>query len=84
MSSRAVNVPCTVDIAHTPEALYAHVELTGIDIRPGDTVLVHDAPTRIEDGTRIVCERRATVTRAGWLRRLWTRVAAPFWLIVHD
>lgn len=82
--SRALVVPCTVDISQMPEALYAHVELDGIDIRPGDTVFVHDAPTRIDDGTRIVCERRATVVRAGWLRRLWARVTAPFWLIVHD
>ena len=82
--SHTVEVPCTVDIAQTAEALYAHVELEGIDVRPGDTVLVHDAPTRIDDGTRIVCERRAMVVRAGWLRRLWTRVASPFWLIVHD
>jgi hypothetical protein len=82
--SRTVEVGCTIDIARMPDALYAHVELQGIDIRPGDTVLLHDAPTTIGDTTRIVCERRATVIRAGWLARLWARVTAPFWLLVHD
>jgi hypothetical protein len=82
--SRTLEVPCKVDIAQTPEALYAHVELHGIDIRAGDVVLVHDAPTRIRDGSHLVCERCATVTRAGWLRRAWARAASPFWLLVRD
>jgi hypothetical protein len=82
--SRTLNVPCTVDIARTPEALFAHVELDGIDIRPGDTVLVHDAPTSIDNGAHVVCQRQATVRRAGWIERLWARFAAPFWLLIHD
>lgn len=82
--SRTLEVPCKVDIAQTPEALYAHVELEGVEVRPGDTVLVHDAPTRLVDGPQVVCARRATVTRAGWLRRAWARAAAPFWRLVHD
>ena len=37
-----VEVPCTVDIEQTPESLHAYVELHGIEIGPGDEVIVHD------------------------------------------
>ena len=75
---RRVQVPCTVDVSHTAESLHAHVELRGIAIEPGDSVLVHDAPTDVGFGQHIVCDRRATVVRAGWLRRIWTRATSRF------
>jgi hypothetical protein len=75
---RAVNVPCTVDLADTVESLHAHVELDGINVEPGDAVLVHDAPTAIDPGERLVCARRATVTRAGPFGRWWTRFTSRF------
>jgi hypothetical protein len=71
-----VEVRCTVDIEHSFDSLHAYVELHGIEVGPGDEVLVHDAPTEVAFGDRLVCERRATVTRAGWLDRLWTRLTA--------
>lgn len=72
------DVPCTVDVAQTVESLHAHVELLGVDVGPGDAVLVHDAPTGVGYGERLVCSRRATVTRAGVFRRVWTRLASRF------
>ena len=72
------DVLCTGDIADTVESLHAHVELQGVAIEPGDSVLVHDAPTAVGFGERLVCSRRATVTRAGWLERLWTRATSRF------
>jgi hypothetical protein len=75
---RSVDVPCTVDIAQTVESLHAHVELEGIEVGPGDAVLVHDAPTRVAYGEHIVCGRQATVTRAGLLGRVWTRLTSRF------
>jgi len=74
----SVDVPCTVDIAQTVESLHAHVELKGIDVAPGDSVLVHDAPTAVGYGERMVCDRQATVTRATWIGRLWTRATSRF------
>ena len=41
----------------------------------GDEVLVHDAPTDIGEGQKIVCRRDATVVQAGLLDRLWARLA---------
>ena len=78
MKLRSVDIACTVDVAHTAETLYAHVTLDGIDVGPGDSVQVHDAPTVVGYGERLVCDRQATVTRASWLGRLWTRASSRF------
>jgi len=69
---RATDVGCTVEIEESPVSLHAHVELDGVEVGPGDSVLVHDAPVDAGDGHRL-CRRRATVVRAGRLERLWTR-----------
>lgn len=71
-----VEVPCTVDLEHTEDSLHAYVDLEGVEVGPGDEVLVHDPPTDIGFGQRIVCERHATVVQAGWLLRWWTRLTA--------
>lgn len=68
---RSFDVPCTVEIEQTSETLHALVMLDGdIRIRAGDAVLVHDAPTQVEFGERLVVRRTATVTRGGVFDRL--------------
>jgi hypothetical protein len=69
----SIELPCTVDLEQTTESLHAYVEIDGIEIRPGDRVIVHDAPTQVAFGERIVCNRRATVTRAGLLGNMLAR-----------
>jgi hypothetical protein len=76
LGRQTFHVPCTVEVEHTNEFLGAHVELAGFDPPPGDEVLVHDAPTDVPFGERVVCEREATVKRGGWLDRIWARLAA--------
>ena len=72
-------VPCSIEIEHSADSLHAHVELDGNpDIRPGDEVLVHDAPTDVPYGESLRVRRTATVRRAGLLTRSWTRVAGHF------
>lgn len=73
---RTLDVPCTVDLENSFDSFHAYVYLEGIEVGPGDEVLVHDAPTVVGYGERLVCERRATVTKAGWLDRFWTRLSA--------
>ena len=73
---RRLDVPCTIEVEHTPRSLHAHVDLQGIEVGPGDTVLVHDAPTRVGFGERVLRESHATVVQAGPLDRLWTRFTA--------
>ena len=71
---RTVEVPCTVEVENTFDCLFTNVALDGIEVGPGDEVLVHDAPADVPYGERVVVRRRATVTRAGWLERLWTQL----------
>jgi hypothetical protein len=75
---RALEVGCVVEIEESASSLHAHVELEGVDVAPGDSVLVHDAPVRAGAGGRLVCRRRATVMRATRLGRAWTRLAGLF------
>lgn len=71
---KSIDVPCTVEIEQTPQTLHAHVVLDGIDVEPGDEVIVHDAPSGVPFGERLVVRRTATVTRAGTLARLRARL----------
>ena len=72
---RVFDVRCTVRVSHTFENLYAHVELDGqVEIQPGDQVLVHGAPINPAYGQIQIERRRATITRASWLQRTWTRL----------
>ncbi len=70
--------PCTVEIAHTSYDFYAHVELQDNNIGPGDQVLVHDAPTSIDYGQHIKVDRQATISKASWFSRFWTKFIARF------
>ena len=74
----SVTVPCTVELSNTAETLHAHVELDGIEVGPGDEVLVHDAPFIVAFGEHTVYQRSATVSKASWLTRTWTRMCSRF------
>jgi hypothetical protein len=72
---KSFEVPCTVEIEQTSETLHAHVVLDGdVQIEPGDEVMVHDAPTRVEFGHRLVVRRTATVIRGGLLGRVRAKI----------
>ena len=74
----SVTVPCTVELSNTAETLHAHVELEGIEVGPGDEVLVHDAPFIVAFGEHTVYQRSATVSKASWFTRIWTRLCSRF------
>lgn len=76
LGRQKVEVPCTIDIERSFDSFHAYVELQGVEVGPGDEVLVHGAPTEIGWGEHLVCERTATVTRAGLFDRLWTKLTA--------
>jgi len=72
---RRFDVPCTVEIEQTSETFHAHVMLDGnVEIQPGDEVTVHDAPTNVGFGERLVVRRTATVVRGNALDRLRARI----------
>jgi hypothetical protein len=79
LARRTLPVPCTIEIEHTEASLHAHVELDGhLALQPGDRVRVHGDPIRVAFGEKLVLRREATVERAGWLERQWTRLVAHF------
>jgi hypothetical protein len=74
LGGRAIDCPCRVDLEQTTESLHAFVEIDGVEIHAGDRVIVHAAPTQVAFGERVVCERRATIVRAGVIGRLLARL----------
>ena len=78
-SKRSEEVPCTVEVSHRFESLYAHVRFNnGAVVHPGDEVLVHGAPVIAAYGEVISEDRQATITRASALERLWVRMTGDF------
>ena len=73
-----VEIVCDLDIEQTPTSFHAHAVPDGIDIRPGDSVLIHDAPDYVAFGERLTGQRTATVTRANAVERVWTQFTALF------
>jgi hypothetical protein len=74
-AGRSVEVSCTVSVSHRFEDLSAHVDFDcDLAIGPGDRVLVHGAPIAPPYGAVCVERRRATITRATWVERTWTRL----------
>jgi hypothetical protein len=71
---RSFDVPCTIEIENTFDSLHAHVTLDGdVPIQPGDAVRVHGERIVVPYGEKRTIRRKATVTRAGALERVWTR-----------
>jgi hypothetical protein len=69
------DVPCTVEIEISPDSVHAYVELAdGVEVGPGDEVIVHDAPTNLTFGSRGLYRCHATVIRATPLDRLRARI----------
>ena len=76
---RRHNVPCTVEINNTFEALGAHVRFdNGVVVHPGDEVMVHGAPVEAPYGETLSVRRTATITRASLVERAWTRATGDF------
>ena len=73
---KRIDVPCLVDIEQTAQSLHAHAIPEGVDIRPGDQVMVHGAPSGVGYGEHVCLRCTATVLRAGILRRFWTRISS--------
>lgn len=69
------DIACTLEISHTFDSLHAHLALDGgIEIQPGDEVIIHGAPAEVPYGEVQTFRRIATVKRAGVIERAWTRL----------
>ena len=69
---------CTIDVSHTPHALHAHVSIDDFEARPGDRVIVLDAPCAVLPGDRHMVRGKAIIQRASLMRRIWTRASGYF------
>jgi hypothetical protein len=78
-SRERFDVGCTIEVENTFESLHAHVDLDGgVLIEAGDEVLVHGDDIRVPYGEKLTLRRQATVTRAGFMSRQLTKLAAHF------
>jgi len=75
---RTVEIACLVDMEQTAESFHAYTVPDGIDIEPGDVMLLHDVPDHIDFGERLAFEGRATVIKAGFFGRIWTEMTSIF------
>jgi hypothetical protein len=75
---RRFDVPCFIEIELSADTLHAHAIPEGVDLRPGDSVLVHGAPSHIGYGERFSIEASATIIRATAFGRAWTCLRSFF------
>jgi hypothetical protein len=74
IGARSFDLPCRVEVSHRFESMHAHVEFDPpIPMFAGDQVRVHGHPIRAPFGQTVVEHRQATIIRAPWYVRLWTR-----------
>jgi hypothetical protein len=71
-------VPYELDLANTWEDLYAHVHLENVDIGPGDSVLIQQAPTQLAWGEKYSVKGDAVYTKASIWQKIWTRFFSRF------
>lgn len=75
--SRQLALTCEIDIEQSWESLHAHAIPEGIDIEAGDVIIVHDT-VDAASAAQYVGTRSATLIRAGFWRRHWTRFRSVF------
>jgi len=78
LGGETIEVSADVDIEKSPLSFHAHAVPDGIDIQPGDTVLVHGVPTNIGFGDQLTCRCSATIVRGGAVGRWWAMVGGMF------
>jgi hypothetical protein len=75
---QTLEVGCDIDIEKTQASFHAYAVPDGVEIMPGDRVMVHGAPCTIGFGEHVHLRGTATVTRAGWLGRLAVKISQFF------
>lgn len=75
LTKEVEHVPCTVEVSHCFDSLHAHVRFNnGAVIHPGDEVTVSGPEIMAPFGEVVREDRQATILRASFLERLWTRL----------
>lgn len=75
---RRIEIECDVDLERSLDSFHAYAVPDGVEIGPGDRVLVHGLPDRLEFGECRQFRAKATVFKAGALKRIFTEYASVF------
>jgi hypothetical protein len=75
--NRMFQLTCDIDIEQSWESLHAHAIPEGIEIAAGDIIIVHDTADTLS-AAQYTGKRNATLIRAGFWRRHWTRFRSIF------
>jgi len=78
--SRQVNY--SLEMANTWEDLYAHVELDGVDIGPGDAVQLHHVPVDLPYGQTRYVEGKASYFKASSFKKWFICTFSRFEIIM--
>ena len=76
-SNGVEEIECDIDLERSDDSFHAYA-IPRAEMRPGDRLVMHDMPSRLQFGERRCFRARATVTRAGALLRFWTEAAGMF------
>jgi len=74
--SRQVNY--SLDMANTWEDLYAHVNIEGIDIGPGDAIKLHQVPVDLPYGQKKFVKGKASYFKASATKRWFIKTFSRF------
>ena len=80
MIRRRIQTPAHVSIEQSDAYFFAHVDIA-VPVEAGDSVLLHGEDIRVAFGESAAFDRLATVERASWIERAWTRFAGHFGLV---
>jgi hypothetical protein len=68
----------SLDMANTWDDLYAHVELEGVDIGPGDAVKLHNAPVNLPYGQKRQFTGKASYFKASSFKKWFITTFSRF------
>jgi len=78
LGRRTEEIMVDLDLEQTHDSLHAYSIPVGVEIRPGDELVMHGAPAGVPFGERRTMQVRATLRRGGWYDRAVVHLAGFF------
>lgn len=70
----ADTIACRIAVERTNEHFFAHqVYYNNPAFEPGDSVITHGEEIHVQNGSKFLVKRRASVKKANWFQRQWTK-----------
>ena len=77
LAAETLEIECDIDLERSDDSFHAYA-IPRVQVGPGDSLVLHDMPSRLVYGECRQFRARATLTRASVLYRLWTEAAGLF------